>query len=82
VNCVEDKLTESGLKWPKEKKRWSKVREIKMLDEEIEDDRSARNMDRGKLRKWKNPPMDALEHLVGNKERQVGEALKMWVKLT
>jgi hypothetical protein len=39
------------------------------LEEEIEEDRSARKMDRGKLRKWKNPPIDALEHLVGKKER-------------
>jgi hypothetical protein len=30
----------------------------------------------------KNPPMDALEHLTRKKERQAGEALKMWVKLT
>jgi hypothetical protein len=30
----------------------------------------------------KNPPMDALEHLAGKKERQAGEALKMWVKWT
>jgi hypothetical protein len=52
------------------------------LDEEIEEDRSARKMDRGQLSKQKNPPIDALEHLVGKKERQVGEALKTWVKLT
>jgi hypothetical protein len=30
----------------------------------------------------KNPPMDALEHLARKKERQAGEALKTWVKLT
>jgi hypothetical protein len=49
---------------------------------EIEDDRSARNMDRGQLNKSKNPPLDALEHRTRRKERQVGEALKMQVKLT
>jgi hypothetical protein len=38
-------------------------------------------MDRGKLSKKKNPPTDALEHLVGMKERWVGEALKTWVKV-
>ena len=65
-----------------EKKRWSDVKESNMLDEEIEDDRSTRNIDCGQLNKWKNPLMDALEHLVGKMERQVGEALKMWVKLT
>jgi hypothetical protein len=52
------------------------------LDEEIKDDRSARKMDHGQLSKWKNPLVDSLENLVGRKERQVGEALKMWVKLT
>jgi hypothetical protein len=46
------------------------------LDEEIEEDRSTRKTDRGQLSKRKNPPVDALEHLVGNKERQAGEALK------
>jgi hypothetical protein len=39
-------------------------------------------MDHGKLIKQKNPPMDALEHLARKKERHVGEALKMWFKLT
>jgi hypothetical protein len=82
VNCAEDKLTEIGSKWPKEKKRRSEVRESKSLDGEIEEDRSTRKMDRGQLSKWKNPPMDALEHLAGKKERQAGEALKTWVKLT
>jgi hypothetical protein len=52
------------------------------LDGEIEEDRSTRKMDRGQLNKWKNPPMDALEHLAGKKEGQVGKALKTWVKLT
>jgi hypothetical protein len=52
------------------------------LDGEIEEHRSKRNMDRGQLNKRKKKPMDALEHLIGKKERQAGEALKMWVKLT
>jgi hypothetical protein len=46
------------------------------LDEEIEDDRSARKKDRGNLSKRKNPPLDALEHRTTRKERQVGEALR------
>jgi hypothetical protein len=46
------------------------------LDKEIKEYRSVRNMDHGKLSKWKNPPVDALEHLAGKKERCVGEALK------
>jgi hypothetical protein len=52
------------------------------LDEEIEDDRSARKMDHGKLSKRKNPSLDALEHRARRKERQAGEALKMSIKLT
>jgi hypothetical protein len=52
------------------------------LDEEIEDDRSTRKKDHGKLSKRNNPPLDALEHHVRRKERQAGEALKMRVKLT
>jgi hypothetical protein len=82
VNCAEDTLTENGSKWSKKKKRRSEVRENESLDEKIEENRSTRKMDRGQLNKWKNPPMDALEHLMGKKERQAGEALKMWVKLT
>ena len=52
------------------------------MDEEIKDERSSRNMDRGQLNKKENPSMDALEHHVRRKERQVGEAQKKWVKLT
>jgi hypothetical protein len=52
------------------------------LDGEIKEDRSTRNMDRGQLNNKKKPPMDDLEHLIGKKERQVGEALKTWFKLT
>jgi hypothetical protein len=75
-------LTEIGSKWLKKQKRRSEVRESESLNEKTEEDRSTRKMDRGQLNKWKNPPIDALEHLVGKKERQVGEALKTWVKLT
>jgi hypothetical protein len=53
-----------------------------MLDEEIKDDRSKRNMDHGQLRKCKMPLLDALEHRARRKERQVGKALKTCVKLT
>jgi hypothetical protein len=82
VNCAEDKFIEIGLKWPKEQKRRSEVRQRKSLDGEIEEDTLARKMDRGQLEKKKNPPMDSLEHLVGKKKRQASEALKMRVKLT
>jgi hypothetical protein len=63
-----------------EKKEQSKKNES--LDEKIEENRSTRKMDRGQLSKWKKPPIDALEHLMGKKERQAGEAQKTWVKLT
>jgi hypothetical protein len=52
------------------------------LDKDIEDDISARNMDRGQLSKWKKTLLDVMEHRARRKERQAGEALKMWVKLT
>jgi hypothetical protein len=51
------------------------------LDEEIEEEISARKIDRGQLNKKKKLPVDALEHLIGRKERQAGEALKTRVKL-
>jgi hypothetical protein len=69
VNSAEDKLTEIGSKWPKEKKIRSEVRESKSLDREIEEDRSVRKMDRGQLSKQKKPQMDVLDHLIGKKER-------------
>ena len=53
-----------------------------MVDEDIKDDRSARETVRGKLNKQKKLLLDALEHHTRRKERQDGEALKMWVKLT
>jgi hypothetical protein len=52
------------------------------LEEEIEDDRLARKIDRGQLSKKKKPPLDALEHRTRRKERQAGEALKTRVKFT
>jgi hypothetical protein len=69
MNCAESTLIEIGSMWPKEKKRQSEVRESKPLDREIEEDILTRNMDRGQLSKWKNPPMDALDHFAGKKER-------------
>jgi hypothetical protein len=38
-------------------------------------------MDHGKLNKWKNSPIDSLEHLAGKMERQAGKNRKMWVKV-
>jgi hypothetical protein len=52
------------------------------LEEKIEDDKTVRNMDCGKLNKQKKTSTSYLEHLAENKERWVGEALKAWVKLT
>ena len=43
-------------------------------------DRSARKTDHGQINKWKNTPMDTLEHLVEKKEEQAGRALKTRVK--
>jgi hypothetical protein len=81
MNCMEGTLTDIGSNWSKNQKR-REVRENESLNENIEEDRSTRNMDCGQLSKQKNPPTDTLEHLAGKKERQVGEALKTWVKLT
>jgi hypothetical protein len=75
-------LTEIRSKWLKKQKRWSEVRERNSLDKEIEEDKSARKVDRGQINKRKKSPVDALENLVGRKERQASEALKTWVKLT
>jgi hypothetical protein len=58
------------------------VRKRKSLDDDIEDNRSAKERDLGKLRKWENPSMDALEHCARRKERHAGEARKKRVKLT
>jgi hypothetical protein len=82
MNCVENTLTEIGSKWPKKKKRRREVRESESLNEKTEEDISTRKMDRGQLSKQKKPLIDALDHFAGKKERRVGEALKMWVKLT
>jgi hypothetical protein len=81
VNCVEGRLNEIRSKWLKKQKRQSEVREKKSLDEETKKNKSTRKVDRGQLKKRKNPPVDALENLAGRKERQVGKALKTWVKL-
>jgi len=47
VYCVEDTITIIASKRAKEKKRRSEARESKLLDEEIEDDRSTRKKDHG-----------------------------------
>ena len=52
------------------------------MDEEIKDDKSTRKTNHGQLNKQKKPLVYALENLMGRKERQAGEALKMQVKLT
>jgi hypothetical protein len=75
-------VTVTGSKREKEQERWSELQKSKSLDEEIEDDRSTRERHRGRLRKWENPPLDALEHRARRKERQVGEARNKRVKLT
>jgi hypothetical protein len=54
----------------------------KPLDEDIEDERSTRKKNNGKLNKWKIPPLYALEYHVRRKERQAGKSLKTRVKLT
>jgi hypothetical protein len=51
------------------------------LYEEIKDDISTRKKDRGQLSKWKKTLLYALEHRARRKERQDGEALRIWVKL-
>jgi transposase InsO family protein len=53
-----------------------------MMDEEIEDDRSARKKVHGQLNKRKKPSLHSLEHRVRRRERQVGEAIKTRVKMT
>jgi len=52
------------------------------LNEEIRDDRSTGEKNHRQLNKQINPPLDALENRTRREERQVGEALKRWVKLT
>jgi hypothetical protein len=46
------------------------------LEENIDEDRSTKKMNRGQLKKRKNPSTSALENLMEKKEEQVGEALK------
>jgi hypothetical protein len=80
VNCVEDAWIEIGSKWLKNKKIRSEARESYLLKEKIEDDRSTRKMDHGKLSNQKKMSTSALDHLAGKKERQASGARKMWVK--
>jgi hypothetical protein len=51
------------------------------LNEEIRDEISTRKKDCGKLSKQRKPSLDALEHRVMKKERQVGEVRKKRVNL-
>jgi hypothetical protein len=52
------------------------------LEEKIKEDKAAKKMDHGQLKKRKKTPIGTLEHLVEKKEGQAGKALKMWVKWT
>jgi hypothetical protein len=61
-------LNENGVKWSKKKKIRREVRENKSFNENIED-RSARNMNRGKHSKRKKSSTSALEHLVEKTEK-------------
>jgi hypothetical protein len=79
---VKGRLTEIRSKWLKNKKRWSEVREINLLDKDIEEYRSTRKVDHGQLNKRKNPPVDDLDNLAGRKERQARESLKAWFNFT
>jgi hypothetical protein len=79
---VADIMAVIGSKLAKEKKIWSELHKRKPLDDEIEDDKSTRKMDRGQLSKQRKKPLGALEHRARREERQAGEALKRWVKLT
>jgi hypothetical protein len=79
MKCVEDTQTEEGSKWLKKQKRRNEVKKNKPLKEKIKEDKATKNMDRGKLNKWKKTPTGALEHFVEKKEEQAGEALKMRV---
>jgi hypothetical protein len=62
-------MTKNGSKWSNKKKIRREVRENESLNENIEEDRSARKMDHGQLSKKKNSSTSALEHLMGKKER-------------
>jgi hypothetical protein len=52
------------------------------LEEKIEEDKEVRKMDCGKLSKLKKPSTSLVDHLMENKERWAGEALKTWVNWT
>jgi hypothetical protein len=53
----------------KREEKMEQSKRKKVVDEEIEDDRSIRKMDCGQLIKWKKMSMSALEHCTGKKER-------------
>ena len=51
------------------------------MKEKTKEDKAAKKIDHGKVRKWKKTLMGALEHLT-EKEEQIGEVLKMRVMWT
>jgi hypothetical protein len=52
------------------------------LEEKIEEDKATKKIYRRQLSKREKTSTSDLEHLAKKKERQVGEALKTWVKWT
>jgi hypothetical protein len=52
------------------------------LEQKFKEDKEIRKMNRGQLNNWKKTSNISLENLTEKKERQVGKALKAWVKLT
>jgi hypothetical protein len=69
------------LEWRTSASGWSRgllqVRERESLNGKTEEDKSERKRDHGQLNKWKNPSINALDHLMGKKDRHTSEALKM-----
>jgi hypothetical protein len=82
MKCVKGTQTKKGSKWLKKHKIRNEVKEIKSLKEKIKEAKVAKRIDRGQVNKRKKMLMGALEHLVENKEEQVGEVLKMRVMWT
>jgi hypothetical protein len=63
-------------------KRRRGVRKIKSLKEKIKGDKASKNMECGKLSKWKKTPTNTSDHLMEKEKGQAGEVLKMRVKWT
>jgi hypothetical protein len=66
----------------KEAEKKEKRKEKIVVEEKIEEDKETKKMDHGQLSKQKKASTGALDHLVENRERQAGEALKTRVKWT